>query len=87
MRLVLPDAGALDDVRSIGLPAGWRTDEAETQAIGDAWIASGAALGLWVPSFIEPTEQNLLLNPVHAAYGSIRLHVERLPFRFGPPLF
>ncbi len=87
MKLVLPVAAPLSDVSTLGLPDDWRTDEGATQAIGDAWIASVAALGLWVPSFIEPTEKNLLLNPAHPAYGAIQLNVERCPFQFDPRLF
>ena len=87
MRLVLPDSAPLDDATAHGLPANWRLDESATQALGNAWIASGTALGLWVPSFIEPDEQNLLLNPAHPAYAAIQLHIERHPFQFDPRLF
>ena len=87
MRLVLPDPAPLNDATTLELPADWRLDEAATQAIGNAWVASGAASGLWVPSFIEPTEQNLLLNSAHSAYGSTQLHIERRPVRLDPRLF
>ncbi len=88
MRLILPDAAPLDDVATtVGFPTDWRSDEAATQAIGDAWAASGSALGLWVPSFLEPTEKNLLLNTSHSSYRSIQLHIERHPFKFDPRLF
>src|SRR5207249_2104250 len=87
MQLAIPDTEPLDDVSSLGLPTNWRTDEAATQAIGNAWIASVSSLGLWVPSYVEPTEENLLLNPAHPAYGSIVLHIERHPFTFDPRLF
>ena len=52
-----------------------------------AWALSGASLGLWVPSFIEPAEHNLVLNPAHADYPRIVLTLERHPFRFDPRLF
>jgi RES domain-containing protein len=87
MRLDLPDSADILDVVDLGLPAGWRDSEAETQAIGMAWAASGASLGLWVPSFIEPSERNLMLNPAHRDYHRITLTVERQPFRFDPRLF
>lgn len=63
MRLTLPTAATLADVHGIGLPADWRNKPSITQSIGMGWLASGSSLGLWVPSFIEPGEQNLLLNP------------------------
>ncbi|MEX8520306.1 MAG: RES family NAD+ phosphorylase [Leptothrix sp. (in: b-proteobacteria)] len=87
MQLDLPDGAPLLDVFDLGLPADWRSNEAATQAIGMSWTAAVASLGLWVPSFVEPGENNLILNPAHPQYRSIRLSVERQPFRFDPRLF
>jgi RES domain-containing protein len=42
---------------------------------------------LVVPSFVEPAEYHLLLDPRHPQYRSIRLHVEKNPFVFDPRLF
>ena len=87
MRLEIPDSAPMVDVSTLGLPSNWRADEAATQAVGNAWIASVASLGLWVPSYVEPGERNLLLNPAHPAYPSISLQIERHPFKFDPRLF
>lgn len=87
MRLELPADAPLLDVADLGLPADWRSREADTQQLGMAWATSGASLGLWVPSYIEPAERNLLLNPAHADYLRIVLTLERHPFRFDPRLF
>lgn len=87
MRLELPSSAKLEDASNLGLPADWRTNEAATQTLGNAWIASVTSLGLQVPSFIEPSEMNLLLNPAHPHYNLIKLRVERNPFRFDPRLF
>lgn len=87
MQLLLPDGAPVQDVRALGLPADWRANDAVTQQMGDAWIASGAALGLWVPSYVEPGEDNLLLNPAHPAYAAITLTIERYPFVFDPRMF
>ena len=87
MRLELPSSAKLEDASNLGLPADWRTNEAATQTLGNAWIASVMSLGLQVPSFIEPAEMNLLLNPAHPHYNLIKLRVERNPFRFDPRLF
>jgi len=46
-----------------------------------------AALGLWVPSFVEPDGSNMLLNPAHPQFSSIELEIERHPFTFDPRLF
>lgn len=87
VELVLPPSVPITDATSQGLPGNWREDDAATQAIGNAWIASAASLGMWVPSYVEPMEHNLLLNPAHPAYGSIVLKIERHPFTFDPRLF
>ena len=87
MQLLLPAGATVQDVRALGLPADWRGNDAVTQQMGDAWIASGASLGMWVPSFVEPGENNLLLNPAHPSYPAITLTIERHPFVFDPRLF
>jgi RES domain-containing protein len=87
VRLDLPPDASLLDVADLGLPTDWRAREADTQQIGMAWLTAGRSLGLWVPSFIEPAERNLLLNPLHADYQRIGLTIERQPFRFDPRLF
>ena len=87
MQLLLPAGATVQDVRALGLPADWRGNDAVTQQMGDAWIASGASLGMWVPSFVEPGENNLLLNPAHPSYPAITLTIERHPFVFDPRMF
>jgi RES domain-containing protein len=88
LRLDLPDDAALLDVRTLeSLPAHWREDEPWTQDAGVRWRASGASLGLWVPSAVEPGESNLVINPDHARFASIVLTVERNPFQFDDRLF
>ena len=87
MRLDLPEGAALLDVADLGLPADWRNDEGATRTIGARWTAEIASLGLWVPSYVEPGDRNLLLNPAHTQYSAIELVIERNPFRFDPRLF
>ena len=62
-----------DDILSLShnnLPANWQQQPAsiDTARIGDDWLAQQASLALAVPSVIAPREQNILLNPAHAAY-------------------
>ena len=87
MKLELPDDATILDVASMGLPSNWRDNEASTQALGMQWLLGGVSLGLWVPSFIEPGDMNMLINPAHPLYRSIKLTVERNPFEFDPRLF
>jgi RES domain-containing protein len=87
MRLDLPADAPILDVKELGLPNNWRTSEAITQSIGLAWLSSTKSLGLWVPSYVEPEDQNLLINPAHRLYSAIKLTIERNPFEFDPRLF
>lgn len=87
MRLEIPSAAAMDDVRALGLPSDWRSNLAATQALGMNWLTAKVSLGLWVPSFVEPAENNLLFNPAHPDYQRINLVVEQNPFIFDPRLF
>jgi hypothetical protein len=50
----------------------------------DALAKDTFVSGHWVPSFVEPTEKNLLLNPAHPSYSAIALTVERHPFTGNP---
>lgn len=87
MRLELPANAKVDHVSDRGLPANWRQDVGATQTIGNAWVQSGSALGLWVPSYVEPGESNLLINPAHPSYSAILIFIERQPFVFDPRMF
>ena len=87
MQLEIPDDSLLMAASDLVLPADWQSNEAATQAFGLAWLESMAGLGLWVPSFIEPSEMNLLINPAHTDFHRILLKIERYPFRFDPRLF
>jgi RES domain-containing protein len=87
MQLELPDDCLLMAASDWALPADWQSNEAATQTLGLSWLASESSLGLWVPSFIEPSELNLLINPAHPDYRRILIKIERHPFRFDPRLF
>jgi RES domain-containing protein len=87
LRLELPADAPLQRVQALGLAKNWREDEAHTQALGTAWARGGGSLGLWVPSYVEPAEDNLVLNPRHPLYARVKLVVEANPFEFDPRLF
>ena len=87
VRLEIAAGVRLMHADNLGLPANWRDDEAATQSLGMQWLASNKSLGLWVPSFVEPSELNLLINPSHLDYAKVSLVVERNPFVFDPRLF
>jgi len=84
LRLEIPNAASLVDAT---LPADWRTNQAATQALGMEWLRAASSLGMWVPSYVVPSEKNLLLNPAHADFVKVKLEAEENPFIFDPRLF
>jgi RES domain-containing protein len=67
------------------LPANWRDHPppTSTQEIGSQFVAAAGALGLLVPSVIVPMQQNILINPGHAAFESLLADSLRIePFEF-----
>lgn len=87
MRLELPAAAELLRVEERGLAEAWMSDKALTQRLGIEWLMAMDSLVLSVPSFVEPMERNLLINPLHPLFGQIRVVIERHPFRFDQRLF
>lgn len=84
--LALPDRLAPARALSRGLHARWRDDESLSQAFGDAWLDAGRELAMWVPSFVEPLEHNLIINARHPRLAEVLLVKERDPFEFDPRL-
>ena len=84
--LALPPDIEVGNAPALELDARWRDDIAASQAFGDAWLDSRSGLALWVPSFVEPAEMNIVVNPDHPGISGLSLHVERDPFEFDPRL-
>ena len=60
--------------------------KAETQALGDAWLASGESALARVPAVVAPYTWNYLLNPKHPDAAHVKITSQRrLPF--DPRLF
>lgn len=55
--------------------------EAESRALGNAWLLSASSLGLMVPSRVIPLERNVLLNPRHPAMAKVEVALTE-PFVF-----
>ena len=85
-RLELPAGLVVPTANANGLPGNWRNSEAVTRAFGDRWLDTGAELALWVPSYVEPAEHNLLINAAHPGLAEVALVPERDPFMFDPRL-
>ncbi len=87
MTIEFPDDLEVESVPAASLPNGWERAMSWTacQAIGDAWLASGRAFGLRVPSAAIPEESNVLLNPRLPGARRLRVVAER-PFAYDPRL-
>ena len=86
VRAHVPDS-LVEELPESELPRSWRAFPVppEVQAIGDAWVRSGRALALRVPSVIVEGSHNVLINPEHTTFS--RLAVESVrPFGFDPRL-
>jgi RES domain-containing protein len=81
------DASRIVTLDKAKLPKNWRTDPVpeKVQALGDAWIATGASAVLRVPSALVPGESNFLLNPDHSDFPRLTVH-KPLSFQFDPRL-
>ena len=84
--LTLPGDVKIGHARRRGLAPAWREDLALSQAFGNAWLDRGDELALWLPSFVEPDEANILIHPDHPRIGEVTLAIEREPFEFDPRL-
>jgi RES domain-containing protein len=84
--LTLPNKPVVSHATDLGLPADWRSSDTISQTFGDRWLDSAATLAIWVPSYVEPAENNLLINADHPALLKVKLRKERDPFEFDPRL-
>ena len=84
--LALPADVPIPHAGTLGLAERWRQDLALSQAFGDAWLDRLEGLAVWVPSYVEPAEANLLIHPDHPRIREVTMTVERNPFEFDPRL-
>ena len=72
VRASIPDS-CVEELPVSDLPKNWNTSPVppEVQSIGDAWVRSGRALALRVPSAIVPGSYNALINPDHPAFAEL----------------
>jgi RES domain-containing protein len=84
---LLVEESLIQDIPITALPKNWRADPppAETQTLGDDWVANATSAVLRVPSAIIPGESNFLLNPVHPDFRRLQI-VKPTPFQLDPRL-
>jgi len=78
----VPD-DAVERVANKQLPADWYATPppAGCQQLGARWAAEAQSLGLAVPSAVVPSEDNILLNPLHPDFPNVVLEKQE-PFLF-----
>lgn len=84
----IPDTLMRRRVNISQLPTRWRDSPAppDLAAIGDAFVQTGSAAILIVPSALAATESNWLINPLHADFSKVRLRATEA-FRYDTRLF
>lgn len=82
-----------DSVRTVAwelsdLPADWRDQPApaSTRAKGDRRLSGLSSAVLILPSVVLPSERNILLNPEHPEFKSIKISAPA-PFSFNPRMW
>ncbi len=72
--LSVPQSATMNEIRVQDLPANW--DQYPAPDIlaenGTKWAVSKSTLLLKVPSVIIPSEKNILINPAHAQFSTIK---------------
>lgn len=69
------------------LPVDWHeTRDESLRQVGDDWVRAGFSVALFVPSAAIRGEWNILLNPAHPEFSSIRFF-DPEPFEFDVRMF
>jgi RES domain-containing protein len=78
----VPD-DAVERVADKQLPPDWHATPAPAacQELGARWAAGARSVGLAVPSAVVPSENNILLNPLHPDFPKVTLEKQE-PFLF-----
>jgi RES domain-containing protein len=73
LKIEVPDDIPYETVDPQLLPAAWKTNNAITRQVGDAWLSTGRTALLYVPCIIVPETVNVLINPAHPDSSRIRI--------------
>ena len=78
----------IDTLEPSALPARWRDypPPADLADVGARWLADARSVALLVPSAIVPRERNVILNPRHPQFSTVRARATE-PFSFDPRLW
>lgn len=81
--LTLPDAPDLYEAADVATLPGWNVLPPNDASVkfATAFLRSGRALGLIVPSAVMPEARNVILNPLHRRFPEVEFALKR-PFSF-----
>lgn len=83
----IPDAVSIGKLDVRTLPKRWQeTRDESLHRFGDEWIRGGQTAALLVPSAAIRVEWNVLLNPAHAQFSTIKFRLAE-PFEFDARMF
>ncbi len=70
------------------LPSNWREYPApiELMSAGERWLRDGRTVALAVPSAVVPRERNVIINPAHRDFDTLRV-AQPEPFSFDSRLW
>jgi RES domain-containing protein len=75
----IPSRVRVERRRPSDLSKGWQDgDCVVSRAIGDSWLTSARSAVLLVPSVVAEPETNVLVNPAHPQFRSLRVSEPRL---------
>lgn len=78
LKIEADDGVDSESIALSSLSSAWKSDELETRAIGDAWLARRKTPLLRVPSAITPETWNWIFNPRHTDASRLRIvHTEK----------
>lgn len=88
VKLFVDHSAEPDIISAEDLGRDWKSYPAPVflKETGDSWIQSRSSLLMKVPSVIIPEEFNVLVNPGHSLFETVRVKSIR-PFRFDQRLF
>ena len=68
-----PDKLSREQVEAPKLTSNWQANLHLSQRLGDQWLGEGRTLLLEVPSILVPETWNVLINPLHAEIGKLKI--------------
>ncbi|MGD0801242.1 MAG: RES family NAD+ phosphorylase [Terracidiphilus sp.] len=83
---ILPAGEPARTIEAPELPPAWWTDNAATNALGDAWIRNRSSLAMMVPSVPIRAEWNVLVNSLHPRISELQIDPPQ-PFVFDARMF